>query len=288
MDRHVNASHQDQPRIHRAISADGTEIAGHVHGQGPPLVFVHGGLEDGDLCWASLVPLLRERFTCYLMSTRGRGLSDDHPSLTPERLVEDVTAFAESIGEPVGLVGESSGGMYALGAAARTSNVSAVAVHEPVVFETFSPDDAARFEETVARVGATAAEGRLADAARTFAEPLVNDDELAAASASDYFEASGRNVPVLLREVEQTAQSHEYSPTSPSELARITVPVLLLYGSRSALRTWFAEGVRHVAEYVPEAHVREIDGTGHWAPVLQPEPLADEIVRFFGERRVSA
>lgn len=83
-------------------------------------------------------------------------------------------------------------------------------------------------------------------------------------------------------------QSHEYSPTDPSELARITVPVLLLYGSRSALRTWFAEGVRHVADHVADPHVREIAGTGHRAPVLQPEPLADEVVRFFGAERASA
>ena len=36
-------------RIHRAISTDGTEIAGGVHGQGPPLVLFHGLPEDGDI-----------------------------------------------------------------------------------------------------------------------------------------------------------------------------------------------------------------------------------------------
>lgn len=97
-------------RIHRAVSAAGTEILGRVHGQGPPLVLVHGGLEDGDLCWASLLPALRDRFTCYLPSRRGRGLSGDSDDLSPERLVEDVTAFVDSIGPPVGIVGESDGG----------------------------------------------------------------------------------------------------------------------------------------------------------------------------------
>ncbi len=33
-------------RIHRAMSRDGTEIAGRVYGQGPPLVLVHGAMDD--------------------------------------------------------------------------------------------------------------------------------------------------------------------------------------------------------------------------------------------------
>ena len=35
-------------RVHRAVSADGTEIAGRVQGEGPALVLVHGGIGDGD------------------------------------------------------------------------------------------------------------------------------------------------------------------------------------------------------------------------------------------------
>jgi len=34
----------------------------------------------------------------------GRGLSANHPDHSPKRLVEDITAFVDSIGEPVGLV----------------------------------------------------------------------------------------------------------------------------------------------------------------------------------------
>lgn len=69
-------------RIHRATSAGGTEIAGHVYGQGPPLFFVHGGIGDED-SWRLVIPFLSERFTCYPLSLRGRGLSADSPRQVP-------------------------------------------------------------------------------------------------------------------------------------------------------------------------------------------------------------
>ena len=100
-----------EDRIQRAVSADGTEIAGRVQGQGPPLVLVHGAIGDGDSAWEALLPHLTDRFTCYLPSTRGRGLSGDNPDHSPPRLEEDVTAFVDSIGEPVCLVGWSGSGV---------------------------------------------------------------------------------------------------------------------------------------------------------------------------------
>ncbi len=45
----------DPDRIHRAVSADGTEFVGRAHGQGPPLVLVHAGLGDGDLGFGALL-----------------------------------------------------------------------------------------------------------------------------------------------------------------------------------------------------------------------------------------
>jgi hypothetical protein len=97
-------------RIHRAVSADGTEIAGRVHGQGAPLVLVTGGPGDGETSWRSLGPFLSEQFTCYCMSTRGKGLSADHSDHSVGRRVQDITAFVDSIGKPVRLTGHSSGG----------------------------------------------------------------------------------------------------------------------------------------------------------------------------------
>ena len=129
-------------KIHRAVSSDGTEIAGHVQGQGPALVLIHASLGDGDSDWAAALPFLKDNFTCYTMSTRNRGLSGNSDDLSLERQVEDVVAFAESISEPVGLAAASGGSISTLGAAAQSKAVAAAAVYEPIVFEIIGEEDA--------------------------------------------------------------------------------------------------------------------------------------------------
>jgi hypothetical protein len=47
----------DRHRIHRTVSTDGTEIVGSVHGQGPPLVLVHGTAGDHTR-WEPVRPVL--------------------------------------------------------------------------------------------------------------------------------------------------------------------------------------------------------------------------------------
>lgn len=272
---------KEEREIHRAVSDDGTELAGHVQGHGPPLVLVHGGLGDGEESWDTLLPILTDRFTCYTMSTRGRGLSGHSSDHSPERLVEDVTAYAESVGEPVGLMGLST--TVTLAAAAKTDAIGAVAVYEPAVAKTLNEDDTVRIEETYARIAEAAAEERLADAARELIELVGNDDEVATLSATEYFDAAGRNVPVHLTEVEQSAHSEAPGWTDPSVLARIRVPVLLLLGSRTALDDWMPDSVRYLVDHLAEPHVRELASAGHLGPYCEPEGVAEELVRFFEE-----
>lgn len=89
-------------RIHRTRSIDGTQIVGSVHGDGPPLVLVHGSLEDGETDWSQMLPFLREHFTCCLMSVRGRGHSDVSADMATRRRVQDVLSFVDSLGEEGG------------------------------------------------------------------------------------------------------------------------------------------------------------------------------------------
>jgi pimeloyl-ACP methyl ester carboxylesterase len=239
-----------EDRIHRATTEDGVEIAGRVHGEGPPLVFVHGALADGETAWEPLLPFLTAQYTCYVMSLRGRGLSGPSEDLSRERLVQDVTAFIDGIGEPAGIVGLSGGALLSLAAAETTSSVSAVAAYEPPVFEVMSEDVAAGFRGTVQRMGEVAATGRMAEAARTFLEFVTNEEELTAVSEMRLPDALAPNVPVQLEEFPRVLEGGP-SPTDPSALAKIAVPVLLLHGTRSKPHPWFIDGVRHVAEHVP-------------------------------------
>ena len=271
-----------EQRVHGAVSDDGTEIVGRVHGRGPPLVLLHGRLEDGDSCWRALLPLLTDRFTCFAPSTRGRGLSSDSPDHSPERLVEDATAYIDSIGEPVGIVGWSSGAGLALGALARSTSASAGAVYEPSVSEVLGEEEATRLKDAVAGMARLVEEGRLVEAARSFVAVVAGDEELAAAAASGFDGVWARYVPVALQEFQQThlATSEVPRPTDPSVLARIRVPALVLYGEHTPLRA-LVDGVQHVAEHVPAAQVRRLTGAGHLAPIVQPRAIANELIPFF-------
>jgi len=270
-------------RIHRAISADGTEIAGRVHGDGPPLVLVHGRLEDGELSWSALRPLLADRFTCYAMSTRGRDLSGQHPDLAFARLVEDVVAFADSVGEPVRVVGHSSGAGLALAAAALASGITAVAAYEPVVPAVINERDVALVGAAMERFVEAAAQERHPEAARILLEqsPMATDDEVAAMAALGHFEAMAHYVPVSLQEMGQAAASQEPDFSDPSVLGRITAPVLLLHGAQTG--AWATDSVRYLADHLSNVDVREVPGAAHFGPLLAPEAVARELIRFFEE-----
>lgn len=263
--------------VHRTVSADGTEIAGRVVGHGPAIVFVHGGLGDGD-SWRFMLPFLRDSFTCYPLSTRGRGLSSDNPDHSWDRIVEDVRAFAESIGEPVGMVGHSSGGALALDAASRTEVVSALALFEPTVFGIGADHerDGQRDERGFGRIHQLAEEGKSVDAVRVFVEEIAaaGQPELDGLDAVGAYDAMAPNLAPFLQEMVSGP-----GMTDPSVLARLAIPVLLVWGTET---TPFARTVvQLLAEQLPDAQVREVEGVGHFAPLLAPEPVADELSRFF-------
>lgn len=274
-------------RIHRAVSADGTEIAARVHGRGPALGLLPAGPGDCETTWRYVLPFLRERFTCYLLNTRGRGLSADHPDHSPERIVEDIGAFVESIGEPVGLVewGSFVGAAWSLAAAQNGEAVTAFATYDPLVFAVAGEEDAMRFDGILERVGELASEGRLLDAARSFVEAMAGygyytDEDMAFGATSDFWAASASNIPMFLKELQQAEDAEWSDPTEPTKLAGTEVPILVLHGARShPLNMAF---VRHVADHAMASQVRAIDGAGHYGPHTEPEAVADELTRFFG------
>ena len=272
-------------RIHRAVSADGTEIVGRVLGDGPPLVLVHGAIGDGEFAWQATVPHLADQFTCYLPSTRGRGRSADSPDHSPPRFDEDVLAFVESVGKPVHLVGWSGSGGPVLGAAARSQAVAAVVAFEPVVFAppviSAAQGDLGRLGAGIQRVRQLAREGDLGAAVTAFFAMICNHDEFAGMQSKPaVMQAWERGIPSMLRLLAADATYQGPRVTDPDVLGEIDVPTLLLQGRRTALATLFTEVNLYLSHQVRRAEIRVIDGIGHFAPVLAPETLAGELTAF--------
>lgn len=189
-------------KIHNTISADGTKIVGSVYGQGHPLVFLPPGPANSEQGWQYLVPFLIDRFTCYLMKPRGRGQSGDHLDHSPQRLVEDVLAFAKSIGEPVVLV-EWGSGLWAYTAAKNDPVIKGVAVYEPGVDEVMPADIADQLGRVFEQVEKLAAENHLLEAAEFFignSHILYTGKDLASGMPQDLWKTAAPNLPVFLHE----------------------------------------------------------------------------------------
>ncbi len=267
------------PRTRYVTTTDGVTIGATVHGQGPPLVFLHGIIGDGDLDWQELLPYLTGGFTCHLPSWRGRGLSGDHPDLSFGRMVDDCIAYLDSLGEAAGVVGWSAGADLALAMAAQSDAVDAVSALEPSMPRLLTEQQRAAFGDAFARMGELAAEGRLTDAMRAFAGVPFTDDEIAALDDAGYLEAAGRYVPTLLSNIQQQPQYQGPTPDDPDVLGAISAPVLVLHGSDS--KPVAVHAAKHVADHLPRAQVQEIPGAGHVAPLTHPQALTEALTEFF-------
>jgi pimeloyl-ACP methyl ester carboxylesterase len=118
----------------RVTSADGTEVHAWDEGRGPVILIIHPGNDDGT-SWRKVAARLSGRFRVVRIVRRQYRL--DLPAPCPysmAREVEDVLALAEVIGEPMVVVGHSSGGVVALEVlAAEPSAFAGAVLFEPPV-----------------------------------------------------------------------------------------------------------------------------------------------------------
>lgn len=259
-------------RTHRVTSADGTEIAGVVRGDGPPLVVVPGGLGNGHPDTSLVAPFLVERFTCYFMSPRGLGMSAGSPDRSRERLAEDCAAFMLAIDEPVSVFGHSAGAVAVLGGA----SLAAAACHAIALYEPALPvSRPVMHEEAHARFCDAVAEGRDNDAYWIVVDDVIvpTDEERALCALPGVAEAAAPALPITVRWGLELNR-----PLDPKSLQPVNMPVLLLEGTRSS--DHYRDAVHALSEMLDDAHVVEIDGAGHMGPVTHPQAVAEELVSF--------
>jgi pimeloyl-ACP methyl ester carboxylesterase len=167
----------------------------------------------------------------------------------------------------------------ALAVAAQSDAVDAVAPFEPGMLSLLDEQERAALGAAVARTGELATDGRLADAARTFAGFPFNDEEIAVAEDAGYFEAAGRYVPNLLNLLPQQTAYEGPTADDPAVLGAISAPVAVLLGTDT--KPFFTRSAQYVSDHVPNARIDEIPGVGHAAPLTHPEALAEALTEFF-------
>jgi len=250
-------------------SKDGTPIAYEREGRGPAVILVGGALDDGAEN-APLVPALAARFTVYNYARRGRGGSGDTPPYAVERELEDLAALIAQAGEPAHLYGVSSGGMFALEAAAAGLPVARLALYE-VPYDP-SPDAGPRYDDYRERLAEALAGGRRDEALALFMRLAGSSDaDIEGARSSPYWDGLEALAPTLAYDAAL------YGPPPAARLAEFRQPALVVTGDGNEFFGYAADAV---ADLLPNAVRRTLAGQGH---VADPAVVAPVLADFFGD-----
>ena len=120
----------------KRVSANGTELSYVEAGQGDPVIFVHGGLQDYRM-WAEHLPKFAGRYRAIAYSRRNHFPNDVSldglPDAAADTHGEDLAAFVRALGlSKVRIVAHSSGAHAALFFAARHPDMLvSLALNEP-------------------------------------------------------------------------------------------------------------------------------------------------------------
>jgi pimeloyl-ACP methyl ester carboxylesterase len=247
------------------------------------VVLVSGALTDRSQ-WHRVLPLLAERHTVYAVDRRGRGNSTDTTAATPDgyqpRLeIEDMVAVLDTVadetGEPVDVLGHSSGALLVLRAARDAARVRRVIAYEPPI----GRDTGALQPPLSARLAGYLAAGDREGAVTAFLRDGVGlpAEQVDLARRAPSWRASvalAHTVPYDMRIQEESRRSRE-------RLAALEVPVLLLLGTESS--EWMARGLGELAARLPNARLVPLPGQGHRAMVEAPALFADRVLEFLTE-----
>ncbi|MFB4268756.1 alpha/beta fold hydrolase [Nonomuraea sp. GTA35] len=256
-------------------SQDGTRLAFDRYGDGPPLIYVGGALNDRRSGVAVAEPL-SSRFTLYYYDRRGRGDSGDTQPFAVEREIEDLAALISAAGGQAAVFGISSGGALSLRAAAALGPgvIPRLAVYE-VPFTDGSREALQERATYAADLAALLAEGRHGDAVARFMKLVgTPEDVIAQMRTAPFWPTLEPFGPSLAYDSEAV---HAFAGGAiPMEVIKaVEIPVLVMDGGASP--PMLRDPARALAAALPDAHHETLPGQTH---DVAPEPLARSLAAF--------
>jgi pimeloyl-ACP methyl ester carboxylesterase len=253
------------------VSADGTKIAFDKAGEGPPVILVVGAFNDRST-GAPLAEALKSRMTVFNYDRRGRGASGDNPPYAVEREIEDLDALIGEAGGSAAVFGYSSGANLALAAATNGLNITKLALYDAAFL---AGEGVVRPPKDIAsQLAKLVSSDRRGDAVELFQTRLVGIPEQIVVQMRNapFRPALEAMAHTLVYEAELLGDQN--LPTA--KLKSLKTPTLAVYGSESppVLR----DAAKAIAEALPNANVRALDGQAH---DIVPSALTPVLLEFF-------
>lgn len=249
----------------------GADIYFEVHGDGPPVLLVHGYPLSGAL-WDDVVPHLAKDHRVIVPDLRGHGRSEATDSVTIDGMADDLVAVLEAADEerPVVLVGMSMGGYVALSFCRRhRERVRGLAL----VDSRASADTAEAAENRRKTAAQVLEQGTATSVAEGMAGKLFADDvdaDLRDRWRERMAATSPEGVAAALHAMADRSDSSDF-------LRATDLPLLVIVGSEDRITP--AEEARTLAEETGATLV-VIEGAGHAAPAERPLEVAAALREF--------
>lgn len=265
---------------HVALSRTATRLFAQAEGDGEPVVCLHSSTGTHGQ-WKALAGLLKPHAQVILPDLHGHGRSPQWQARAGNILAADASsvmllagqAVAQGSGQGVHLVGHSYGAAVALRIALRHPRlVRSLTLYEPVAFgciQRMAPGDDSfdEIRELAGTVSSLVYTGELAEAARTFFSYWAGPGAWDALPAEQQAAIAARIEAVPMHFAALFAANW-----GRAELSQLAVPTLLLHGEHTRAPTRCI--VELLADNMPRARVRRIDGAGHLGPITHPQAVS--------------
>ncbi|WP_248909997.1 alpha/beta fold hydrolase [Halocatena marina] len=258
-------------------SADGMEVGYERHGDGRPLILLHGGMAPREY-WNPIMPHFEE-YTTIVPQRPGFGTCLDSPMETSaaevlERETEYVRALVDDVdGVPV-LFGHSYGALTGI-EAATDAEIGAVVAYEPAIL----PDEFREEADLADHMAALIEAGERHEAVKRYIEQVLHPEGI------DNLDAWLAEWPLwpecvdLADEVVRMNRAVERYRL-PDHLS-VAAPVLVLTGTSGP--DFLRESAHAVHEALPHSRFVEFDGLSHSGPSEAPALISSEVKSFLSE-----
>ena len=283
-------SSADHP-LQTVLLPDGARLAVEIHGEGPPLLLLHGFPLDHSM-WVGQLPLARS-YQLIMPDQRGFGASScpagSQGPASIEQLADDAAALLEGLGVqgPVAVCGLSMGGYVAQHLAVRHPRLVGSLILVDTKLEADTPEARAGRGELAAKVSRL---GQEVVARAMIPNLLAAASEATAKQAQSVAVIQDRHRATCVFELTRMIHACPVAtitaalaalgarPDMSAAMHGVACPVLLVVGALDTITP--PACLERAAGIFPRARLRIVPGCGHMTPLEAPEIFNAEVEDF--------